>query len=574
MVAYYVVLLYNVALKIQIQEALVDKQELVELKARLRALKARHRCLLNQCGGGKEGKTAPSDERLIKAGNSREFCAICASNKKEIDFLLKLFELKEWFFDNAPVEPIADSEEGATDYLSNCKRLLLDRVQEIPLDDIRHKARDSVAEFACHFSGKLIHSSAIDSHIMAPDLETAQPHISSRRLRACGIKLKLDYGKNDGDGKFQRLLKVINNDPSVAETHLPDTIIEALKSGASDGLHLARASRRDSVDHRLRQILLPTGGGYVSLSPIPAGGLIHEFAEKVGEFEKIEKDNDDLKNDLRAAKTKATRLPADFTLPDSWVIHASNIRPGLSVEQIRSIGEKFKQHWLNVTGNEGLKQNWLESWIKWIKSKLLVRVQFALGGNNPYNISAYGVKGKLGGFQWPLYFEAPQKDENTTKTWRFIFRRWSPSIRISDASKIAEHIEAMESSTSLSNSTSLMAVDIQSSGPLAYVVRDCDRQAKDLNSIISQSSFSEEGQRLQIDADLLSSKRADEIDDLDLSIVRGDFGANYRESLARAIVISLGTLTSKKDSGQSPFHSEAVRNRVRRAAINILEDIR
>jgi hypothetical protein len=80
--------------------------------------------------------------------------------------------------------------------------------------------------------------------------------------------------------------------------------------------------------------------------------------------------DDPMAQDLRKAQTtKGVRMPVDFSMPEGWIIHASKLRPDLSAEQIRAIGEKFKLYWVSVSGKEGLKQNWLATWINWIKNE-------------------------------------------------------------------------------------------------------------------------------------------------------------------------------------------------------------
>lgn len=80
--------------------------------------------------------------------------------------------------------------------------------------------------------------------------------------------------------------------------------------------------------------------------------------------------SDPLAEDLRSCQTaRGVRMPIDFAVPESWIIHAMKARPDLSVEQIRSIGEKFKHHWVSVSGKDGLKLNWLATWMNWVKSE-------------------------------------------------------------------------------------------------------------------------------------------------------------------------------------------------------------
>lgn len=67
-------------------------------------------------------------------------------------------------------------------------------------------------------------------------------------------------------------------------------------------------------------------------------------------------------------KTKAkdvargSRLPADWTLPKEWGEWALSERPELNREVIRKIADQFRDYWISVPGQRGVKLDWLATW--------------------------------------------------------------------------------------------------------------------------------------------------------------------------------------------------------------------
>lgn len=63
---------------------------------------------------------------------------------------------------------------------------------------------------------------------------------------------------------------------------------------------------------------------------------------------------------------RGSRLPEDWTLPDSWKIWAANERPDLAINKV---AENFKDFWISKPGSGGVKLNWEATWRNWIRSQ-------------------------------------------------------------------------------------------------------------------------------------------------------------------------------------------------------------
>jgi hypothetical protein len=59
---------------------------------------------------------------------------------------------------------------------------------------------------------------------------------------------------------------------------------------------------------------------------------------------------------------RGSRLPADWTLPKEWGEWALSERPELNREAIRKIADQFRDYWISVPGQRGVKLDWLATW--------------------------------------------------------------------------------------------------------------------------------------------------------------------------------------------------------------------
>ncbi len=236
-------------------------------------LRAKHQHLLVLCKGGVRRSVAVPLEKLRKSDDERAFCALCAANEPRMDFVLKLYGFQEQFMQTAPPPPEGDEPSAAT-YLNACIEAVRAEAARTPTDQMRELARATVLRFGAHFSGKLINSNAQHAALLASARPSTQPHVTSRALERAGIRVPLDQSRLDNSGTYQRIAVILEGDSEIADSALPTEHIEAIRQGAAQAFEqAATAGGADAVDHRLRQILLPSNGQYIAVSPLPSAGL-------------------------------------------------------------------------------------------------------------------------------------------------------------------------------------------------------------------------------------------------------------------------------------------------------------
>lgn len=64
--------------------------------------------------------------------------------------------------------------------------------------------------------------------------------------------------------------------------------------------------------------------------------------------------------------SKGTRLPEDWALPSQWGQWA--VGEGWEPDQIRSEADKFRDYWVSVSGQKGVKRDWLATWRNWMRN--------------------------------------------------------------------------------------------------------------------------------------------------------------------------------------------------------------
>lgn len=143
--------------------------------------------------------------------------------------------------------------------------------------------RNTIAELV-HFSSKTVNSNAALAGVrLASDDALDAPYVSARTLMARGVSLSLDYGKGGAAvaGICKQVNAVVRGNPfaeaasSEERLAIEDAMTGACSSAFSVGV--------EHVDHRLRQILIPkegAEGGYVSMTPMTAGGICELLFEK------------------------------------------------------------------------------------------------------------------------------------------------------------------------------------------------------------------------------------------------------------------------------------------------------
>lgn len=68
-----------------------------------------------------------------------------------------------------------------------------------------------------------------------------------------------------------------------------------------------------------------------------------------------------------ATKTRATRLPATWSLPDDWLEWATIYRTDWTPERIQREALVFRDHWLAKSGPNATKLDWMATWRNWIR---------------------------------------------------------------------------------------------------------------------------------------------------------------------------------------------------------------
>ncbi|MQW35051.1 DUF1376 domain-containing protein [Sinorhizobium meliloti] len=69
-----------------------------------------------------------------------------------------------------------------------------------------------------------------------------------------------------------------------------------------------------------------------------------------------------------SSKKRGSRLSPDWSLPDEWRAYA--VEKGLPSGRIDLEAEKFKNHWLQQSGQRGVKADWYAAWRNWVLNSL------------------------------------------------------------------------------------------------------------------------------------------------------------------------------------------------------------
>uniref|UniRef100_A0A6M3KHL9 Uncharacterized protein n=1 Tax=viral metagenome TaxID=1070528 RepID=A0A6M3KHL9_9ZZZZ len=78
---------------------------------------------------------------------------------------------------------------------------------------------------------------------------------------------------------------------------------------------------------------------------------------------------DSLQKKEQARLPRATRLPKDFVLSKEMGDWALSEQPTWDVEYTRKIGEMFRDYWVAVPGQRGLKLDWGGTWRNWVRKE-------------------------------------------------------------------------------------------------------------------------------------------------------------------------------------------------------------
>lgn len=85
---------------------------------------------------------------------------------------------------------------------------------------------------------------------------------------------------------------------------------------------------------------------------------------------------------------KGSRIPADWQLPNDWSQWA--VEQGLDGATIRLEADRFKDYWLSVAGQKGVKLDWSATWRNWMRKRIEERA--------PSKVPGRGQQGNLDWF--------------------------------------------------------------------------------------------------------------------------------------------------------------------------------
>lgn len=77
------------------------------------------------------------------------------------------------------------------------------------------------------------------------------------------------------------------------------------------------------------------------------------------------RDNNIRKRDTKVSPKKGTRLPPDWVLCREWGEWA--IDEGFDATEIRREAETFRDYWISVPGQKGVKLDWQATWRNWMR---------------------------------------------------------------------------------------------------------------------------------------------------------------------------------------------------------------
>ena len=239
--------------------------------------------------------------------------------------------------------------------------------------------RDTIAELV-HFSSKTVNSNAalVGVRLAADDVLDA-PYVSARTLMARNLSLSLDYGKGGAAvaGICKQVNAVVRNN-SFAEAASPEERA-AIEHAMTEACSSAFSVGVGHVDHRLRQILIPkegAEGGYVSMTPITAGGVCELLFEK-----------------------------------DHGLVSCHNAAYEKEKKSVGNPENKEEKPAAPPENDEGAGNG------PSMKMRKLRQAQFGIGGSNPQNVG-----GLVRAMQRPLFVDAPRSADDLRTAFSLYYK--------------------------------------------------------------------------------------------------------------------------------------------------------
>jgi hypothetical protein len=134
--------------------------------------------------------------------------------------------------------------------------------------------------------------------------------------------------------------------------------------------------------------------------PLQAGARPEEETEAEAYSEEVEEKE----------RTQGTRLQDNWALPPDFREFAS--KEGMRHDDIEREAENFKDYWVSVVGQRGIKRNWIATWRNWIRR----RDQFNGAGSQRRNGYSHADKtsNMLDGLRIAALSEAPSGGDGST----------------------------------------------------------------------------------------------------------------------------------------------------------------
>src|SRR5690606_23131 len=83
----------------------------------------------------------------------------------------------------------------------------------------------------------------------------------------------------------------------------------------------------------------------------------------------------------KAKGSQASRLPADWKLPDEWEAWALTEQPSWTPEGIRHVADSFRDYWIAKGGAGARRVDWQAPWRNWVRREESPGI-FAMKTNN------------------------------------------------------------------------------------------------------------------------------------------------------------------------------------------------
>lgn len=217
-----------------------------------------------------------------------------------------------------------------------------------------------------------------EHHIGDYDADTA--HLSWLEDMAYTRLMRLYYRKEapiPADvAQACRLVRAQSKDERAAV----DTVLREFFVLRDDGWHQDRcdaevAAYQERVEHNRR---VGKKGGRPRKTPVetepennPQGLKTEPEQNPPGYFREPEQNppqtpDPNTSTSLRSVEGRASRLPADWSLPDGWRAWALTERPELNPERTAA---SFADYWRGKAGKDGRKADWLATWRNWVRNE-------------------------------------------------------------------------------------------------------------------------------------------------------------------------------------------------------------